>query len=82
MNIVKEHFKSIDEMIRTIESRPNNKIMRNEDSSRSNDYEFTKTHSYDEAKKLYQFGYKKFYRKLNVRSEDKQVKCRSSIDVK
>lgn len=58
MNIVKEHFKSIDEMIRTIESRPNNKIMRNEDSSRSNDYEFTKTHSYDEAKKLYQFGYK------------------------
>ena len=67
MNVVKEHFKSIDEMIRTIESRPNNEVMRNEHSSQATSmdyYQFTKTHTYDEAKKLYSFGYKEILPKI------------------
>ena len=35
----------------------------------------------DEAKKLYQFGYKEILPQIK-RAENKQVKCRSSIDVK
>ena len=44
-------------LIGALQQRPNNKIMAGEHSSRDNDYDFTKTHSYEEAVLLAQTGY-------------------------
>lgn len=66
MNVVKEHFNSINDMLQIIESRPNNSIMRNENSSRKCTYSFTKTHTYEEAKKLYQFGYEEILSEIKA----------------
>lgn len=79
MNIIKEHFKSIDEMIRTIESRPNNDVMHNSNSSQSGSYNFTKTDSYEEAKRLYQFGYKEILPNVK-RGIKNQVNVTSSVN--
>lgn len=79
MNVIKEHFKSIDDMIRTIESRPNNRVMRSENASRMGDYSFTKTHSYDEAKKLYQFGYTEVLDKIKI-AMNQPIKANATIN--
>lgn len=55
--IIKEHFKSIHEMLSVIESRKNNEVMANENSSHSNGKDFTGTRTYNEAKDLFQNGY-------------------------
>ena len=56
-NVIVEKFDSIGQMLDTIESRPNNSIMKNCNSSIDPDYGFTLTHSYDEAVKLFRYGY-------------------------
>lgn len=55
--VVIEEFNSIDKFIKIINARENNHIMRNEHSSRNEDYSFTKTKSYKEAEELLKFGY-------------------------
>lgn len=57
LNIIKEHFKSIHEMLSVIESRPNNDVMAGKHSSNGNDREFTGTDNYNEAKELFRHGY-------------------------
>lgn len=66
MKVIKEHFNSINDMLQIIESRPNNSVMRNEHSSCKNGYDFTKTHTYEEAKELYQFGYEEILPKIKA----------------
>lgn len=58
INIIKENFNSINEMIQVIEHRENNFVMREQDSSSSGSYSFTKTNSMNEAKELFRNGYK------------------------
>lgn len=57
MEFLIEKFYTIQQLLDTIENRPNNKVMKNKHESASSDYEFTKTHSYEEAKSLLQYGY-------------------------
>ena len=57
LNIIKEHFKSISEMLSTIESRPNNEIMERKHESRTNGKDFTGTESWEEAVELFRNGY-------------------------
>lgn len=67
MNIIKEHFKSIHEMIDTIESRETNKVMTKDDkASHTGSYDFTKTHSYEESKELYRNGYVEILDKIKA----------------
>lgn len=69
MKVIKEHFKSIHEMIYTIDRRENNEVMmRKHSSSRKGNmaYEFTKTHSYEEAIQLYQNGYTEILDKIKL----------------
>ena len=56
MEFLIEKFYTIQQLLDTIENRPNNKVMKNQHESTSSDYEFTKTHSYEEAKSLLQYG--------------------------
>ena len=59
MNIVRENFKSLHEMMATLGSRKNNEPMRGENSSTSNGKSFTGTESYKEAEQLMAHGYTK-----------------------
>ena len=63
-NVIVEKFDSIGQMIKTIESRPNNNVMRGCNSSKDPDYGFTKTHSYDEALDLFRYGYTEPLKKI------------------
>lgn len=56
-HLIKEDFKSLSELVKTLDNRPNNQFMRNENSSHSGDDEFTGTSSYEEAINLLRFGY-------------------------
>ena len=64
MEIVKEHFKSIHQLLGVLNSRPNNSVMANEDSSQSGSYDFTGSHSYEEAVQLFREGYKEILPKI------------------
>ncbi len=64
--IFKETFESLNDMIRIIESRPNNDAMKFDNSSYTGDKEFTMTSSYDEAKYLLRYGYKDVLEKMKV----------------
>lgn len=66
MNIVKEHFDSIHQMIKVIESRPNNDVMKYCDSSHSGDRDFTGSKSYEEAKRLFENGYTDVLEKIKI----------------
>lgn len=57
MKIIKEHFDSIHQMLSVIESRKNNEVMSDRESSQTGDKSFTGTKSYSEAKELFQNGY-------------------------
>ena len=57
LNIIKEHFKSISEMLSTIEARPNNEIMERKHESRNEGKDFTGTESWEEALELFRNGY-------------------------
>lgn len=66
MNIIKEHFDSIHQMIKVIESRPNNDIMKHCNASRSGSKSFTGTKSYEEAKQLFENGYTDVLEKIKT----------------
>lgn len=57
MNVIKEHFDSIHQMLSVIDSRPNNSIMAGKYSSHDSGKDFTGTDSYEEAKWLFENGY-------------------------
>ena len=57
VNLVKEHFTSIHQMLNTVNSRPNNSIMNGKNSSKSGDKSFTGTKSWEEANELFEHGY-------------------------
>jgi hypothetical protein len=58
MKIVKEHFKSISQMMDTLDKRPNNKIMRYQNSSsQKGNADWYGTSSYEEASQLMRTGY-------------------------
>lgn len=57
MKVIKEHFTSIHQLLKTLDSRRNNDVMRGEDSSNTSDYDFTRTRSYKEATTLFEKGY-------------------------
>lgn len=59
MKLVREDFNSINEFLKVINSRQNNDIMKHEHSSEKEDYEFTLTHSYEEATHMLKTGYEK-----------------------
>lgn len=64
MNIIKEHFNSIHEMISIIEARPNNEIMKDEKHSQTDTESFTGTKSYNHAKELFRNGYTEILPKI------------------
>lgn len=66
MNIVKEHFNSINEMISVIESRPNNSVMNGNHSSETNGKDFTGSNSMTEAKELFRNGYTEILPKIKT----------------
>ncbi len=57
INLIKEDFSSLSELIKTIDNRPNNYEMRYEHSSSTETRDFTGTDSYEEAINLLKFGY-------------------------
>lgn len=57
MNVIKEHFDSIHQMLSVIESRSNNSVMMGKHSSENNGKKFTGTNSYKEARRLFENGY-------------------------
>ena len=59
MNIVREHFKNLHELMTTLEKRPNNSIMEYKHESENGDSGFTGTQSYKEAEQLMAHGYTK-----------------------
>lgn len=69
MKLIREHFNSITEMLDIINARPKNKIMKRLNSSHTNDYDFCKTHNYNEAVELLLNGYDEILDqiKLNVK---------------
>lgn len=64
MEIVKEHFKSIHQLLSVLDSRPNNSAMKEQNSSKSGDYSFTGSNSYEEAVTLFREGYKEILPKI------------------
>ena len=66
LNIIKEHFESIHEMLSVIESRPNNEVMRGEEESKTGSKDFTGTASYNEAKNLFRNGYTEILPKIKT----------------
>lgn len=65
-NFIKEHFRSINEMISVIESRPNNDIMEDEHSSSTGSKSFTGSKSYAEAKELFRNGYTEILQQIKT----------------
>lgn len=57
VNCVYEEFSSIDKLLKTLDSRPNNKIMEDKHFSEQHDSSFTGTESYQEAVNLLKYGY-------------------------
>lgn len=58
METIREEFKSIYQMLNVMDARPHNYVMRDENSSQSDNYEFTGTETYESAKELFRNGYK------------------------
>lgn len=57
MKVLTEEFEDINSLLRVINSRQNNSVMRDEDSSRTGSKSFTGSESYDESVKLIRTGY-------------------------
>lgn len=74
-HVVKEEFGSIGELMDTLKSRPNNKHMKNQNSSRSNDKSFTGSESYEEAEQLIRTGYTEILPKV----KEKMAKMEKSL---
>ena len=67
MHEIYEEFKSISQMLEVLSKRPHNSTSGTDDSSRTLDYEFTGTHSYEEAEELIINGDKALYEKIKDR---------------
>lgn len=65
-DIFVEKFESMNELLDTINNRPNNEEMKNEDASTSNSYEFSGTRSYEEACDLAKYGYDKILPQIKL----------------
>jgi len=57
VNLVKEHFTSIHQMLNVCKNRPNNSIMSGKESSSTGSKDFTGTESWKEAMDLFEHGY-------------------------
>lgn len=57
MKVLTEEFEDINSLLRVINSRNNNSVMRDENSSRTGSENFTGSKSYDESVKLIRTGY-------------------------
>ena len=66
MNIIKEHFTSIHQMLSVMESRPNNDVMEGQHSSRENDKAFTGTKDWSGAVSIFQNGYVEILDKIKA----------------
>lgn len=75
--VIREDFKSLGELVRVLEVRPKNEIMRNENSSYNNGQDFTGTRSYAQAKKMVTDGY---YGVIKTLKDD--VKAKSQVNTK
>lgn len=72
MNVYKEDFASFSHLLTTIEKRTNNRYMRDKHESQESDYDFTRTHSYDEARQLLRAGYKEVVPKIQRKLRESQ----------
>lgn len=57
MKIIKENFKSVDEMLRVVSNRPNNEAMQGQSDSTEGSKSFCGTKNWEEAMKLFRDGY-------------------------
>lgn len=83
MKVIYEEFRSLDQLMRELKKRPNNKIMNGKYSSKTNGKSFTGTNSYEEAEKLLVNGYIDVLGKLrdDVKSKSKIAsKYNSELD--
>ena len=64
INIVSEHFTSINQMLKVIESRENNDIFKNTHSSETGSESFCGTKNWEEAMDLFTYGYKEILPKI------------------
>ena len=62
--VLYEQFRSYGELAEILRVRKNNHAMRGQTSSMSGDYQFTHTHSYEEAEKILQNGYLEVVNKM------------------
>lgn len=63
-NIIIEKFNSANRLLEELNKREQNKYMKGRDSSRTGDYSFTETKTYNEAAKLLIYGYDKPIEKI------------------
>lgn len=66
MRILKEHFNSIHQMLEIVNKRSNNEVMKNQNSSQTDDEEFTLTESWEQAIDLFQYGYKDIMDEIKI----------------
>ncbi len=81
--VIYEEFRSFDQLIQTLASRPNNQYMRNDHSSQKDDFQWTGTRSYKAACEMLSTGYLDVIKKLqkNVAQANKlNAKFFSEID--
>lgn len=76
MKVLYDPYISYGSLIKSLASRENSEIMKNEHSSQSNDYDWTGTHNYDEAVQLLSSGYMEVVRSMKRNVED-QTKINS-----
>lgn len=78
MNIVREDFNSIDEFLKSINTRKNNSIFENKNHSKTNDKSFTGTENYEEAEQLIKYGWEEPLKELKIANAIPNVSSYSS----
>ena len=73
-----ETFNSISSMLYVLDHRKNNFVMRSKYESAENDFDFTGTYSYEEAKKLYREGYTEILEE--VKNKVKKIVVKYTLD--
>lgn len=66
VNLVKEHFTSINQMLTVINSRPNNDIMKGKYSSKESGADWYGTENWEEAVDLFEHGYTEILDKIKA----------------
>lgn len=62
--LITESFDSLYELLYEVDTRPKNAVMQECNSSHKEDFDFTGTHSYEEAEKLAKYGYTELLPKI------------------